>query len=123
MDAKQRIEAHKFAAELERAVHDMSYMAPSYLRKQGLLPEPKTIYPALSMSRIEDEEEDPSERERMEVAGEFRRQHQKQISNPLAYNGDTYDKIQKNKKLGEEEEEQRDELKGDNNYDEFDDEE
>ena len=123
VDVKQRLEAHKFAAELERAVHDMSYMAPSYLRKQGLLPEPKSIYPALTMSRIEDEEEeDPSERERMEVAGEFRRQHQKQISNPLAYNGDTYDKIQKNKKkLGEEEEEeQRDELKGDNNYDEFD---
>ena len=107
MDAEQRIEAHKFAAELERAVHDMSYMAPSYLRTQGLLPEPKTIYPALSMSQIENEEQDPSERERMEVAGEFRRQHQKQISNPLAYAADTYDKIQKNKKLGEEEEEEQ----------------
>ena len=126
VDAEQRIEAHKFAAELERVVHDMSYMAPSYLRTQGLLPEPKTIYPALSMSQIENEEQDPSERERMEVAGEFRRQHQKQISNPLAYTADTYDKIQKNKRLGEEEEEEEeqcDELKGDNNYDEFDDKE
>ena len=94
VDPEQRIEAHKLAAELERAVHDMSYMAPSYVRKQGLLPEPKTIYPALTMSRIEDEEQDPSEGERMEVAGEFRRQHQKQISNPLAYTADTsYDKI------------------------------
>jgi len=75
VDAEQRIEAHKFAAELERAVHDMSYMAPSYLSSQGLLPEPKTIHPALTMSRIEDEEEqDPSERQRMEAAGEYRRQ-------------------------------------------------
>ena len=76
------------------------------------------------MSQIENEEQDPSERERMEVAGEFRRQHQKQISNPLAYAADTYDKIQKNKKLGEEDQKgTSDELKGDNNYDEFDDEE
>lgn len=117
VDAKQRIEAHKFAAELERAVHDMSYMAPSYLRKQGLLPEPKTIYPALSMSQIEDEEQDPSEGERMEVAGEFRRQHRQQqqhLSNPLAYTADTYDKIQKNKKKLEEK--QQDELEA---YDDF----
>ena len=102
VDAEQRIEAHKFAAELERAAHDMSYMAPSYLRTQGLLlPEPKTIHPALTMSRIEDEEQDPSERQRMEAAGEYRRQqqhHQQQISNPLAYTEDTYNKIQKNKK-------------------------
>jgi hypothetical protein len=74
VDAEQRIEAHKFAAELERAAHDMSYMAPSYLGSQGLLlPEPKTIHPALTMSRIEDEEQDPSERQRMEAAGEYRR--------------------------------------------------
>jgi len=77
VDAEQRIEAHKFAAELERAVHDMSYIGPSYLRKQGLLPEPKTIHPALTMSRIQgDEEQDPSERQRMEAAGEYRRQQQ-----------------------------------------------
>jgi hypothetical protein len=75
VDAEQRIEAHKFAAELERAAHDMSYMAPSYLRTQGLLPEPKTIHPALTMSKIEDEEQDPSERARMEAAGEYRRRH------------------------------------------------
>jgi hypothetical protein len=56
VDAEQRIEAHKFAAELERAVHDMSYMGPSYLSSQGLLPEPKTIHPALTMSKTEDEE-------------------------------------------------------------------
>lgn len=106
VDVKQRIEAHKFAAELERAVHDMSYMAPSYLKTQGLLPEPKTIYPALTMSRIEDEEEDPSERKRMEAAGEFRRQHRQReedFSNPSAYTADTYDKIQKNKKKLKEE--------------------
>jgi hypothetical protein len=35
VDAEQRIEAHKFAAQLERAVHDMSYIGPSYLRVQG----------------------------------------------------------------------------------------
>jgi hypothetical protein len=75
VDAEQRIEAHKFAAELERAVHDMSYMAPSYLKTQRLLPEPKTIHPALSMSKIEDEEQDPSERQRMKAAGEYRRRH------------------------------------------------
>lgn len=75
VDAEQRIEAHKFAAELERAVHDMSYMAPSYLSSQGLLPEPKTIHPALTMSWIEDEEQDPSERQRIKAAGEYRRRH------------------------------------------------
>jgi hypothetical protein len=77
VDAEQRIEAHKFAAELERAVHDMSYMAPSYLRTQGLLPEPKHIHPALTMSKIEDEEHDPSERQRMEAAGEYRGRQQR----------------------------------------------
>lgn len=77
MDAEQRIEAHKFAAELERAVHDMSYTGPSYLRVQGLLPEPKTIHPALTMSKIEDEEHDPSERQRIEAAGEYRRRRQR----------------------------------------------
>jgi hypothetical protein len=75
VDAEQRIEAPKFAAELKRAVHDLSYMAPSYLRKQGLLPEPKTIHPALTMSQIEDEEQDLSERERLEAAAEYRRRH------------------------------------------------
>jgi hypothetical protein len=49
VDAEQRIEAHKFAAELERTVNDMSYMAPSYLRVQGLLPSPKSFHPSLSL--------------------------------------------------------------------------
>jgi len=78
VDSEQRIEAHKLAAELERAVHDMSYMAPSYLRRQGLLPLlPKGKFPALSMSKIEgDEEQDPYKNERIEAAGEYRRQQQ-----------------------------------------------
>lgn len=78
VDPEQRIQAHINAAHLERAVHDMSYMAPSYLRRQGLLPEPpKNRYPALRMSKIEvDEEQDPHERERIEAAGEYRRRRQ-----------------------------------------------
>jgi hypothetical protein len=79
VDVEQRIAAHNFAAEYERAAHDMTYIAPSYLRAQGVLPEPKKNYPALSMSRVnmsEDfEEKDPSERERIKAAGEYRRQH------------------------------------------------
>ena len=57
----------------------MSYMGPSYLRTQGLLPDPKTGHPALTMSAIDAddfEEQDPSERERIEAAGEYRRQQQ-----------------------------------------------
>jgi hypothetical protein len=87
VDAEQRIEAHKFAAELERAAHDMSYFAPSYLKVQGLLPPPEpkkgNAFPALSMSSIEDEEKDPLEKQRMEDVGKYRRQHIS--SNPLAY--------------------------------------
>jgi hypothetical protein len=106
VDAEQRIEAHKFAAELERAVHDISYLSPAYLKNQKLLPEPSKSQPALTVSAIEDDEErDPLERERILAAGEFRREQQQhhqrkqqQISNPLAYTEDTYDKIQKNKK-------------------------
>jgi hypothetical protein len=70
VDPEQRIQAHINAAQLERAVHDMSYMAPSYLRKQGLLPDPKKMQPALTMSKIEvDEGQDPYENERLEAAG------------------------------------------------------
>ena len=76
VDAEQRIEAHKFAAELERAVHDMSYLSPAYLKNQKLLPEPSKSQPALTMSAIEDEEQDPQERERILAAGEFRREQQ-----------------------------------------------
>jgi hypothetical protein len=81
VDPEQRIQAHINAAHLERAVHDMSYMAPSYLRRQGLLPLlPKGRHPALTMSRIEldEEEQDPHERERIEAAGEYRRQRQQE---------------------------------------------
>jgi hypothetical protein len=90
VDAEQRIQAHKFTAELERAVHDMSYLSPAYLKNQKLLPEPSKSQPALTMSAIEDDEEeqDPLERERILAAGEFRREQQhhqrkqQQISNP-----------------------------------------
>jgi hypothetical protein len=81
VDAEQRIEAHKFAAELERAVHDMSYMGPSYLRVQGLLPSPKSFHPSLSMSNIDAddfEEEDLWEKERIKAAGEYRLRHLEQ---------------------------------------------
>jgi len=79
VDAEQRIAAHNAAAEYERAAHDMTYIAPSYLRAQGLLPEPEKNYPALSMSRVnmakDSEEEDPSEKERIKLSGEYRRQN------------------------------------------------
>lgn len=81
MDVEQRIEAHKSAAQLERAVHDISYMAPSYLRRQGLLPMngSKGSSPVLTMSKLElDEKEDPYESERIDAAGQYRREHQKQ---------------------------------------------
>ncbi|MDQ3851364.1 MAG: hypothetical protein M3299_00855 [Thermoproteota archaeon] len=77
----QRIEAHKFAAQLERAVHDMSYMGPSYLRVQGLLPDPKDSYPSLTMSQIDTddiEKKDPWEKDRIKTAGEYRQKLQKQ---------------------------------------------
>jgi hypothetical protein len=77
VDAEQRIEAHKFAAQLERAAHDMTYFAPSYLKVQRLLPPPEpkkgNDFPALGLSAIEDEEKDPLERQRMKDVGEYRR--------------------------------------------------
>ncbi len=77
VDAEQRIEAHKFAAQLERAAHDMTYFAPSYLKVQGLLPPPEpkkeNDFPALGLSAIEDEETDPLEKQRMKDVGEYRR--------------------------------------------------
>jgi hypothetical protein len=81
VDAEQRIEAHKFAAQLERAVHDMSYIGPSYLRVQGLLPDPKDSYPSLTMSQIDTddiEDKDPWEKDRIKAAGEYRRQRRQQ---------------------------------------------
>lgn len=83
MDAEQRIEAHKFAAQLERAAHDMTYFAPSYLKVQGLLPPPEpkeeNDFPALALSAIEDEEKDPLERQRMKDVGEYRRRRQRRL--------------------------------------------
>ncbi len=81
IDAEQRIEAHKFAAQLERAVHDMSYMGPSYLRVQGLLPDPKDSHPSLTMSQIDTddiENKDLWEKDRIKAAGEYRRQRRQQ---------------------------------------------
>ncbi|MDQ3967247.1 MAG: hypothetical protein M3275_02490 [Thermoproteota archaeon] len=77
VDAEQRIEAHRMAAQLERAAHDMTYFAPSYLKVQGLLPPPEpkkeNNFPTLALSAIEDEEKDPLERQRMKDVGEYRR--------------------------------------------------
>jgi hypothetical protein len=82
VDAEQRIEAHRMAAQLERAAHDMTYFAPSYLKVQGLLPPPEpkkeNDFPALSMSAIEDEEKDPLEKQRMKDVGEYRRRIRQQ---------------------------------------------
>jgi hypothetical protein len=82
VDAEQRIEAHKFAAQLERAAHDMTYFAPSYLKVQGLLPPPEpkngNAFPALGLSAIEDEEKDPLERQRMKDVGEYRKRKRQQ---------------------------------------------
>jgi hypothetical protein len=74
IDAEVRYKAEVQAAELERAVHDMTYMAPSYLARQGLLPGPKKHDPCLKMTRIssEGEETDPSECKRLSVAGAIR---------------------------------------------------
>ena len=80
VNAEQRIEAHKFAAQLERAAHDMTYFAPSYLKIQGLLPPPEpkkgSDFPALGLSAVEDEEVDPLEKQRMKDVGEYRRRRQ-----------------------------------------------
>ena len=81
VDAEHRIKAHELAVELERAAHDMSYFAPSYLRTQGLLPDPKSGYPpTLRMTQITNlpDEGDEYERDRIKAAGEFRRQRRLQ---------------------------------------------
>ena len=71
----------------------MSYMAPSYLRRQGLLPNPpKDNLPALRMSKIEvEEKQDPYEKDRMEAAGEYRRQRQQEEQRRLQQAG--YDEL------------------------------
>ena len=84
IDAETRIQAEIEAAEFERAVHDMTYMAPSYLVAQGLLPGPelpgpKEHDPTLTMSHFTNlsrpEEKDPSEYQRQKLAGEFRQKN------------------------------------------------
>jgi len=78
IDAEHRLKAHEFAAELERAVHDMTYLAPSYLRSQGLILNPRTGYPpTLSMTQITHlpDEGDEYERDRLKAASEQRKQH------------------------------------------------
>ena len=83
VDAEQRIAAHEMAAHLERAVHDMTYYSPSYLRTQGLLPH---LPPAsncdmsLPMSHVgkksdKDEEMYEYEKQVFEAAGDYRRQN------------------------------------------------
>jgi hypothetical protein len=77
IDAEQRIMALDKALDYQRAAHDITYYAPSYLVAQGLiLPEPKRNYPGLSMSRQywdpKAEEADPSEKERIRLAGKVR---------------------------------------------------
>lgn len=82
VEPEQRIEAHKFAAQLERAAHDMSYLSPAYLHNQKLLPEGNkpSEQPALSMSEVEvNEDQDYTmERKRIEAAGAYRRERQRQ---------------------------------------------
>jgi hypothetical protein len=83
IDAEQRISAHRLAADFERAVHDMSYVGPSYLARQKLIPNPKSGYPpSLELSEINlndgEREKDEYEKERLQAAGEYRRQRQLQ---------------------------------------------
>ena len=88
VDAEFRMKAHELAVELERAAHDMTYFAPSYLRTQGLLPNPKSGYPpTLKMSQITHlpDEGDEHELDRLKAAGDYRRQNiqrQQQQSQP-----------------------------------------
>ena len=84
IDPKIRLQCETEAGEFERAVHDMTYYAPSYLKVQGLLlPKPKKHDECLSATRIhlgEDvfgvtEEKDPSEEKRLKIAGEIRQEN------------------------------------------------
>ncbi len=77
VDAEFRIAALDKALDYQRAAHDICYYAPSYLVAQGLiLPTPKRNHPGLTMSRqhLDEkfEEVDPSEKERIKVAGMVR---------------------------------------------------
>ncbi len=60
----------------------MCYFAPSYLRREGLLPDPQKHYPTLTLSRVhlkDSEQSDPSEDERLEASGIVRRENNKMI--------------------------------------------
>jgi hypothetical protein len=59
----------------------MTYFAPSYLHRQGLLPNPKSGYPpTLRMSQITNlpDEGDEHEKERLAAAPEYRMRKQQQ---------------------------------------------
>lgn len=90
VDPEQRIAAHNFASELERAVHDMAYFAPSYLRREGLLPDPQKHYPTLTLSRVhlkDSEQSDPLEFERLEISGDIRTENKMAAADEQGGNG------------------------------------
>lgn len=106
LDAEIRLQAEVEAGEFERACHDMTYHAPSYLAVQGLLPGPKKHDACLSMTRISfskdrPEKKDPSEYKRLTVAGAMRLANQtaKELNerekNPNNSNNNLLDKLQK----------------------------
>lgn len=79
-DAEQRIKALDNAYDYLRAAHDLTYYGTSYLiASSKTLPGPKKNYPSLSMSRQhwneKFEEPDPSEKERLRLANEIRREN------------------------------------------------
>lgn len=77
IDPEQRIAAINLASDLERAVHDMTYMSPAYLRSQGLLPNlNEEGVPRLTLSRLETKEQAHSkELELLQSAAEYRKEH------------------------------------------------
>jgi hypothetical protein len=77
VDAEQRITAYESAASYHRASHDMAFFAPSYLRTQGLLPNPANgDDPHLPLGQIRgDEEPDEHAKERFDAAGEYRKKN------------------------------------------------
>lgn len=77
IDAEARIAAHESAASFERAVHDVTYFAPSYLKTHKLIPDPANgDYPHLAMSRIKTgEEPDEHAKERILASAEYRKRN------------------------------------------------
>lgn len=76
VDGEVRRQAEMDAAELERAVHDMTYFAPSYLHLQGLLPDPEEGHECLRMTKLNHrgggETPDEYEKQRLRLAGAIR---------------------------------------------------